>query len=97
MSVSREMKFRRDDKGELVFQPEEWKTAKTIKIFSRYSAKLKQQGVSKPKDMGGSQPEVEGEMADDMEALEFETAIQNLRQAVYNDLKISEHPSEVNQ
>ena len=98
LSVSREMKFRRDDKGELVFQPEEWKTAKTIKIFfSRYSAKLKQQGVSKPKDMGGSQPEVEGEMADDMEALEFETAIQNLRQAVYNDLKIPEHPIEVNQ
>ena len=97
-SVSREMKLRRDDKGELVFQPEKWKTVKTIKIFfSRYSAKLKQQGVSKPKDMGGSQPEVEGEMADDMEALEFETAIQNLRQAVYNDLKIPEHPSEVNQ
>ena len=48
------MKFNRDDKGELVFQPEEWKTAKTIKsFFSRHSAKLKQQGVSKPKDMGG--------------------------------------------
>ena len=98
MSVSREMKFKRDDKGELVFQPEEWKTAKTIKsFFSRNSAKLKQQGVSKPKDMGGSQPEVEEEMADDMEALEFETAMQNLRQAVYNDLKIPEHPIEVNQ
>ena len=33
LSVSREMKFKRDDKGELVFQPEEWKTAKTIKSF----------------------------------------------------------------
>lgn len=98
LSVSREMKFKRDDKGELVFQPEEWKTAKTIKsFFSRYSAKLKQQGVSTPKDMGGSQSEVEEEMADDMEALEFETAMQNLRQAVYNDLKIPEHPIEVNQ
>ena len=78
MSVSREMKFKRDDKGEVVFQPEEWKTAKMIKsFFSRYSATMKQQGVSKPKDMGGggSQPEVEEEMADDMEALEFETAI----------------------
>ena len=54
MSVSREMKFKRDEKGELVFQPEEWKTAKTIKsFFSRYSATMKQQGVSKPKDMGG--------------------------------------------
>ena len=40
-----------DDKGELVFQPDEWQTAKTIKsFFSKYSAKLKQQGVSKPKD-----------------------------------------------
>ena len=47
--------------------------------------------------MGGSHPEVEEEMADDMEALEFETAMQNLRQAVYNDLKIPEHPIEVNQ
>ena len=36
-------------------------------------------------------------MADDMEALEIETAMQNLRQAVYNDLKIPEHSSEVNQ
>ena len=102
LSVSKEMKFKRDNKGELVFQPEEWKTAKTIKsIFSTYSAKLKQQGVSKPKDMGGggwgSQPEVEEEMADDMEALEFETAMQKLRQAVYDDLKIPEHPIEVNQ
>ncbi|XP_015759339.1 PREDICTED: uncharacterized protein LOC107338616 isoform X3 [Acropora digitifera] len=98
LSVSREMKFKRDDKGELVFQPEEWKTAKTIKsFFSRYSAKLKQQGVSTPKDMGGSQPEVDEEMAHDIEALEFETAMQNLRQAVYNDLKIPEHPIEVDQ
>ena len=32
-----------------------------------------------------------------MEALEFETAMQNLRQAVYNNLKIPEHPIEVNQ
>ena len=87
----------RDDKGKLVFQPEEWKTAKTIKsFFSRYSAKLKQQGVSTPKDMGGSQPEMEEEMADDMEALEFET-MQNFPQVVYNDLKIPEHPNEVNQ
>ena len=98
MSVSREMKFKRDDKGELVFQPEEWKTAKTIKsFFPRYSVKLKQQGVSKSKGMGGFQPEVEEEMADDMKALEFETAMQNLRQAVYNDLKIPEHSIEVNQ
>ena len=36
-------------------------------------------------------------MADDMEALEFETAMQNLHQVVYNDLKIPEHPIEVNQ
>ena len=43
LSVSREMKFKRDDKRELVSQPEEWKTAKMIKnFFSRYRAKLKQ-------------------------------------------------------
>ena len=42
LSVLREMKLKRDDKGELVFQPEEWKTTKTIKSFlSRCSAKLK--------------------------------------------------------
>ena len=55
------------------------------------------QRVSKPKNIGGSQPEVEEEMADNMETLEFETAMQNLRQAIYNDLKIPEHPIEVNQ
>ena len=48
-------------------------------------------------NMGGSQPEVEEEMADDTEALEFETAMQNLLQAIYNDLKIPKHPIEVNQ
>ena len=32
-----------------------------------------------------------------MEALEFETAMQNFPQVVYNDLKIPEHPIEVNQ
>ena len=47
--------------------------------------------------MGGSLPEVKEEIADDMEALEFETAMQNLRQAVYNNLKIPGHPIEVNQ
>ena len=36
-------------------------------------------------------------MADDIEALEFETAMQNLRQAVYKDLKIPERPIEVKQ
>ena len=36
-------------------------------------------------------------MADDMEPLEFDTAMQSLHQVVYNDLKIPEHPIEVNQ
>ena len=36
-------------------------------------------------------------MADDKEALEFETAVEKLRQAVYHDLKIPENPIEVNQ
>lgn len=71
--VLREMKFKRDDKGELVFQFEEWKIVKMIKsFFLRYSVKLKQQGVSMLKDMGGFQFEVEEEMVDDMEVLEFE-------------------------
>ena len=70
---------------------------KTYLIEKFEAGERSEQGVSKPKDMGGSQPEVEEEMADDMEALEFETAMQNLRQAVYNDLKIPENPIEANQ
>ena len=53
LSVLREMKLKRDDKGELVFQPEEWKTAKTIKnFFSRYSAKLKRRESASRKTWG---------------------------------------------
>ncbi|CAH3135241.1 unnamed protein product, partial [Pocillopora meandrina] len=79
LSVSREMKFKRDDKGELV------------------QRQVETAGSQHAERHGDSQPEVEEEMADDMEALEFETAMQNLRQAVYNDFKIPEHPIEVNQ
>ena len=32
-SVAREMKFKKDASGNLVFQPGEWKTAQTIKSF----------------------------------------------------------------
>lgn len=50
-SVSREMKFKKDSNGKLVFQPSEWKTAQTIKsFFSRFRVKLKQQQI------GSSQP-----------------------------------------
>ena len=33
MSVSREMKTKRDGNGRLLFQPNEWKTAQQIKSF----------------------------------------------------------------
>ncbi|KXJ05912.1 hypothetical protein AC249_AIPGENE28663 [Exaiptasia diaphana] len=90
LSVSREMKSKKDEKGELVFQPDEWKTAQTIKsFFSRYRAKLRQQQI-------GSQSEEEDEIAEeDMEALEAETDLQDLRSEVYSDLRKPEHPIEV--
>ena len=92
LSVSNEMKFKKDENGKLVFQPEEWKTAKTIKsFFSRYKAKMRQQQINQPTS---SQSEVEEITEDDIEALESETAQQDLRLAVYNGLQQPEHPIE---
>lgn len=90
-SVAREMKFKKDASGKLVFQPDEWKTAQTIKsFFSRYRVKLRQQQI------GSSQSDVEEEIEEeDMEALEAETNLQDLRLEVYNDLRKLEHPIEV--
>ena len=90
-SVAREMKFKKDASGNLVFQPGEWKTAQTIKsFFSRYRVKLRQQQI------GDSQSDVEEEIAEeDMEALEAETNLEDLRLEVYNDLRKPEHPIEV--
>ena len=44
--VSREMRYKKDEDGKLIFGISEWKIAQQIKsFFSRYSAKLKQQQV----------------------------------------------------
>ena len=98
LSVSREMKFKRDDKGELVFLACRMENnSDDQELLFKVQRQVEIAGSQHAERHGGSQPEVEEEMADDMEALEFETAMQNLRQAVYNDLKIPEHPIEVNQ
>jgi hypothetical protein len=96
MSVSREMKFKKDDKGKLLFEPEEWKTTQQIKsFFSRYSTKLRQQQMGELKD---TEPEVgvEEELPEEnMEAWESEITLQELRLAVFNETKKPEHPIEV--
>ena len=89
LSLSREMKFKKDDGGNFLFEPEEWKTAQQIKsFFSRYSAKLRLQQIV--------EKEVKEELAEeDMEAWESETTLQDLWLAVLTEMKKSEHPIEV--
>lgn len=81
ISVSKEMKMKRDGDGKLYFEPSEWKSAQQIKgFFSRYSAKLRQTAVGE---------EVFTE--EDMEACEAEMIRQHLRDVIDNDIQKPEH------
>ncbi|CAB4024260.1 Hypothetical predicted protein [Paramuricea clavata] len=91
-TVSREMKFKKDGNGKLFFQPDEWKTAQQIKsFFSRYSATLRRQQIG----VVGEEEEKEQELTEeDMEAWETEATLQDLRDAIYSQMR-QEHPIQV--
>lgn len=92
IAVAREMKFKRNENGELFFAPEEWKTAQAIKsFFSRYKAKLKQQQLGGSTRNAHTTPPEEID-EEDMEAWEIETPLQEIRDLAYKHLKIPEHP-----
>ena len=97
LSVSREMRYKKDEDGYLIFGISEWKTAQQIKsFFSRYSAKLKQQQVAATEESDTcDEPGALDEA--DMEAWVSETAFQDLRHTVYKQVNTPEHPIVVNQ
>ncbi|KXJ22171.1 hypothetical protein AC249_AIPGENE4203 [Exaiptasia diaphana] len=90
LTVSKEMKTKRDERGYLLFQPEEWKTAQQIKsFFSRYSAKVRQ---VKTGELRGEELEEEER---DIEVLETEMTRLDLRIAVNAEMNKPIHPIEV--
>ena len=96
LSVSREMRYKKDEDGKLIVGISDWETAQQIKsFFSRYSAKLKQQQVAATEsdtcDEHGTLDEA------NMEAWVSETAFQDLCHTVYKQVNTPEHPIVVDQ
>ncbi|KAL9969601.1 hypothetical protein ACROYT_G021834 [Oculina patagonica] len=92
VQVSHEMKFLKDDNGHILFTPEEWRTAPQLNsFFSRLSAlqRQSQTGKSGLEDTNEEIPE------EDLEALESEIALEDLRQAVLHDMDVPNHPIQV--
>ena len=90
LAVSREMKFKKDEDGNLFFQPEEWKTAQQIKsFFSRHSAVHRQKLITETRLGEQNEEELTEE---DNEAWEAEGILQDLRVAIYNEIQKPEHP-----
>lgn len=88
--VAKEMKVIRDEAGNLVFSPDEWRSAKQIaSFFSRMSALQKRQ-----------QPQLQNEPdaldEEDLEALDEEISNQALHEVVLQDIDSSLHPLIVN-
>ena len=96
IQVSNEMKFVKDKNGNLLFGPEEWRTAQQISsFFSRLSAIQRQRQTER-----GQLQEPRGEIdtrgpEEDLEALESEIVFNDLRQAVLRDVTMPHHPIEV--
>ncbi|KAL9976835.1 hypothetical protein ACROYT_G014170 [Oculina patagonica] len=89
VQVSHEIKFLKDDNGHLLFTPEEWRTAPQINsFFSRLSA-LQRQSQTRKSGLEDTNEEIPEE---DLEALESEIALEDLRQAVLHDMDVPNHP-----
>lgn len=88
------MKFVKDKNGNLLFGPEEWRTAQQIsRFFSRLSAIQRQRQTER-----GQLEEPRDEISEeDLEALESisEIVFNDLRQAVLRDVTMTHHPIEV--
>ena len=90
--VSHEMKFVKDKNGNLLFSPEEWRTAQQISsFFSRLSA-IQRQRQTERGQLGEPRDEIPEE---DLEALESEIVFNDLRQEVLRDMTMPHHPIEV--
>jgi hypothetical protein len=86
--VSKEMKHAKDDNGQPLFTPEEWKTPEQIKgFFSRLSAKRKIEQARKR--MTDKEEEISD---DDIEGIEDQESFEALRKAVEDDINVPDHP-----
>ena len=86
--VAKEMKFAKDTRGNLLFQPEEWRTAQQISsFFSRLSA------LQRHKQAESDDDAVDEE---DIVAMETEHYLQTVHQAVLEDMGSPSHPIKVN-
>ena len=95
VQVSREMKYVKDNSGQLLFKPDEWRTAQQINsFFSRLSALQKRQ---KQLTAEGETDEIAEISEEDGDAWDSEMALERLRNAVFNDLlnPVPVHPIQV--
>ena len=92
IQVSNEMKFVKDKNGNLLFSPEEWRTALQISsFFSRLSA-IQRQRQTERGELQEPRDEIPEE---DSEARESEIFFNDLGQAVLHDMTVPHHPIEV--
>ena len=81
VNLAKEMKTARTADGQLVYSPQEWRTAKQItSLFSRLRAAQRQGGIA------------EELLEVDIEAAEHETGLQDLRSLVMADMSCLNHP-----
>ncbi|KAK3736571.1 hypothetical protein QZH41_003145 [Actinostola sp. cb2023] len=80
VQLARELKTAKNEHGQLVFTPDEWRTAQQINsLFSRLTVAQRQRGM-------------EGVLEEDTEAAESEMALKDLRSLVMNDMESPNHP-----
>ena len=92
VQVAREMKIVKDDAGHLLFTPQEWRTAQQINsFFSRLSAVQRQTQMEKDTSEYATSQEFTEEDPD-LEALENEIVLENLRIAINLQVTAPQHP-----
>ena len=92
VQVAREMKIVKDDAGHLLFTPQEWRTAQQINsFFSRLSAVQRQTQMEKDTSEYATGQEFT-EKDPNLEVLENETVLENLRIAINLQVTAPQHP-----
>lgn len=92
VQVAREMKIVKDGAGHLLFTPQQWRTAQQINnFFSRLTAVQRKTQMEKDTSENPTSQEFTEEDPD-LEALENEIALENLRIAVNLQVTAPQHP-----
>ena len=92
VQVAREMKIVKDGAGHLLFTPQQWRTAQQINnFFSRLSAVQRQTQMEKDTSENPTSQEFTEEDPD-LEAVENEISLENLRRAVNLQVTAPQYP-----